>query len=197
MKRANFWKRFTAYMLDVLLLWIALFIVELIIPRSDLYFETDKALTLISENFVIGKMPLTTFLSNYADLIRIADKEQVFLSLANVIFVLIYFCGIPYFFDGQTIGKKLMSIKIARKDNECLTLNSLLIRNIIINGLGSLLISLVCIFILPGKLYFAVTSIFGIIQILLVIISGFMVLYRKDKRGLQDIFSKTRVVLDK
>lgn len=197
MKRANFWKRFTAYMLDVLLLWIALFIVELIIPRSDLYFETDKALTLISENFVIGKISLSTFLSGYADLIRIADKEQVFLSLANVIFILVYFCGIPYFFDGQTIGKKLMGIKIARKDNECLTLNSLLIRNIIINGLGSLLISLVCIFILPGKLYFAVTSIFAIIQILLVIISGFMVLYRKDKRGLQDIFSKTRVVLDK
>lgn len=197
MKKANFWKRFTAYMLDVLLLWIALFIVELIIPRSDLYFETDKALTLISENFVIGKISLSTFLSGYADLIRIADKEQVFLSLANVIFILVYFCGIPYFFDGQTIGKKLMGIKIARKDNECLTLNSLLIRNIIINGLGSLLISLVCIFILPGKLYFVVTSIFGIIQILLVIISGFMVLYRKDKRGLQDIFSKTRVVLDK
>lgn len=197
MKRANFWKRFTAYMLDVLLLWIALFIVELIIPRSDLYFETDRALTLISENFVIGKISLTTFLNGYADLIRIADKEQVFLSLANVIFILIYFCGIPYFFDGQTIGKKLMGIKIARKDNECLTLNSLLIRNIIINGLGSLLISLVCIFILPGRLYFVVTSIFGIIQILLVIISGFMVLYRKDKRGLQDIFSKTRVVLDK
>lgn len=197
MKRANFWKRFTAYMLDILLLWIALFIVELIIPRSDLYFETDRALTLISENFVIGKISLSTFLNGYADLIRIADKEQVFLSLANVVFILIYFCGIPYFFDGQTIGKKLMGIKIARKDNECLTLNSLLIRNIIINGLGSLLISLVCIFILPGRLYFVVTSIFGIIQILLVIISGFMVLYRKDKRGLQDIFSKTRVVLDK
>ena len=76
-------------------------------------------------------------------------------------------------------------------------MNSLLIRNIVINGLGSLLTSLVCIFILPGKLYFIVTSIFGIIQILLVIISGFMVLYRKDKRGLQDIFSKTKVVLEK
>ena len=197
MKKANFGKRFTAYMIDVLLLWLTLFAVKLIIPTSELYINTDKALTLISENFVVGKISLSTFLSGYADLIRITDKEQLFLSLANVIFILIYFCGIPYFFDGQTIGKKLMGIKIARKDNECLTLNSLLIRNIIINGLGSLLVSLVCIFILPGKLYFIVTSIFGIIQILLVIISGFMVLYRKDKRGLQDIFSGTKVVLDK
>lgn len=197
MKNANFWKRLTAYMIDIFLLWIALFIVELIIPRSNLYFETDRALTLISEQFVVGKISITTFLNGYANLIRIADKEQLFLSLANVIFIMIYFCAMPYFFDGQTFGKKIMGIKIARKDKECLTLKSLLIRNIVINGLGSLLTSLVCIFILPGKLYFAVTSIFGIIQILLVIISGFMVLYRKDKRGLQDIFSGTKVVLDK
>ncbi|MEI3529573.1 MAG: RDD family protein [Bacilli bacterium] len=197
MKRANFWKRFTAYMIDVLLLWLTLFIIELIIPVSDLYISTDKALTAISENFVTGKISLATFLNGYATLIRIADKEQLFLSLTNVIFILIYFCAIPYFFDGKTIGKKLMGIKIARKDGECLTLNSLLIRNMVINGLASLLISLVCIFILPGKIYFIVTSIFGIIQILLVIASGFMVLYRKDKRGLQDIFSQTNVVLDK
>jgi uncharacterized RDD family membrane protein YckC len=197
MENAKFVKRFTAYMIDIFLLWTALFIVELIIPRSDLYFQTDKALTLISENFVIGKISFSAFINGYADLIRIADKEQLFLSLTNVIFILIYFCAMPYFFDGQTFGKKIMGIKIARKDKECLTLKSLLIRNIVINGLGSLLTSLVCIFILPGKLYFIVTSIFGIIQILLVIISGFMVLYRKDKRGLQDIFSKTKVVLEK
>ena len=100
MKKANFGKRFTAYMIDVLLLWLTLFAVKLIIPTSELYINTDKALTLISENFVVGKISLSTFLSGYADLIRIADKEQLFLSLANVIFILIYFCGIPYFFDG-------------------------------------------------------------------------------------------------
>lgn len=197
MKKANFWKRFTAYMIDVLLLWLTLFIIELIIPVSDLYISTDKALTVISENFVTVKISLATFLNGYATLIRIADKEQLFLSLTNVIFILVYFCVIPYFFDGKTIGKKLIGIKIARKDGECLTLNSLLIRNMVINGLASLLICLVCIFILPGKIYFIVTSIFGIIQLLLVIVSGFMVLYRKDKRGLQDIFSQTNVILDK
>lgn len=184
-------------MIDILLLWLTLFIVELIIPNSDLFIRTDKTLTLISENFVTGKISLGTFFDSYATLIKIADKEQLFLSLANVIFILLYFCAIPYFFDGKTIGKKIMGIKIARKDKECLTLNSLLIRNMIINGLASLLISLVCIFILPSKLYFGVTSIFGIIQILLVIASGFMVLYRKDKRGLQDILSQTNVILDK
>ena len=89
MKNANFWKRFTAYMLDVFLLWTALFIVELIIPRSNLYFETDRALTLISEQFVVGKISITSFLNSYANLIRIADKEQLFLSLANVIFIMI------------------------------------------------------------------------------------------------------------
>lgn len=197
MKKANFWKRFTAYMIDVLLLWLTLFIVQLIIPVSELYVSTDKALTIISENFVNGKISLINFLNSYATLIRIADKEQLFLSLTNVIFILIYFCAIPYFFDGKTIGKRIMGIKIARRDGACLTLNSLLVRNMVINGLASLLISLVCIFILPGKVYFSVTSIFGIIQILLVITSGFMILYRKDKRGLQDIFSKTSVVLDR
>ena len=78
MKKANFWKRFTAYMIDVLLLWLTLFIVQLIIPVSELYVSTDKALTIISENFVNGKISLINFLNSYATLIRIADKEQLF-----------------------------------------------------------------------------------------------------------------------
>ena len=130
------------------------------------------------------------------DISLLSKNHAIIAFIVGLLLCLWYLVYLPNK-NGQTFGKKIMGIKIARKDKECLTLKSLLIRNIIINGLGSLLTSLVCIFILPGKLYFIVTSIFGIIQILLVIISGFMVLYRKDKRGLQDIFSKTRVVLDK
>jgi uncharacterized RDD family membrane protein YckC len=50
------------------------------------------------------------------------------------------------------------------------------------------------VYLLPSKTYFVIISITGFIQLTLVIISTFMVLYRKDKRGLHDLLGKTKVV---
>ena len=41
--------------------------------------------------------------------------------------------------------------------------------------------------------YFTIENILGIMQIIVVIISGFMVLYKKDNLGLHDILTKTVV----
>ena len=86
-----------------------------------------------------------------------------------------------------------MGIKIKPK-KEKLTLTALIIRNIIVNGLGYTLLSIILLFIFPSNLYFIILSILGIIQFLLVITSCFMIIYRKDLRGLEDIFSQTNVV---
>ena len=56
-----------------------------------------------------------------------------------------------------------------------------------------MLLSILLLYFLPKNVYFYVMIILGFIQFTLVIISAFMVLYRHDRKGLQDLFSKSSI----
>ena len=114
-------------------------------------------------------------------------------SLLNFILLIGAFVIIPYYNKGQTIGKKLLKIKLVKDEGE-LSVNDLIIRNIITNGFGYTLIGFAIMFLVSDNVYFITISILSIIQFLLVLISIFMVLYRHDKKGLQDIICKTSVI---
>ena len=104
----------------------------------------------------------------------------------------IYFVLIPYINKGSTIGKMLFKIKVDKQDGK-LKITDLLIRSFIINGNLYLLILLILLPFVNSLLYFTIENILGIMQIIVVIISGFMVLYKKDNLGLHDILTKTVV----
>ena len=78
-------------------------------------------------------------------------------------------------------------------NDEKVTIVQYLIRNMLLNGLAQVILLLLSLYLLPSSMYFIFSSILTFIQLTLVIISVFMVLYRKDKRGLHDIFSGTKV----
>ena len=47
------------------------------------------------------------------------------------------------------------------------------------------------------EIYLTSNLLLTAVQILLLLIAGFMVIYRKDTRGLHDLIADTRVVLEK
>ena len=104
-----------------------------------------------------------------------------------------YFIITPLITKGYTLGMYINGIKLKGK----LNVKNLLLRNIIATGLMYLLASIILVYTTKDTLYFILLSIFGISQFLLVIISTFMIIYRKDHSGLQDIISKTKIVLAK
>ena len=56
-----------------------------------------------------------------------------------------------------------------------------------------MLLIMLLLYVTPKSIYFSGMVILGFIQFLLVIISAFMVLYRHDQRGLQDILTNTKI----
>ena len=123
------------------------------------------------------------------------DKERILYSLINAVYIIVYFVIIP-FKTKKTFGMYLMRLKYESKD-QSYSVDDLLVRSMITCGLLYLLASLVLIYVLPSIAYFLTNIIFAIIQISLVVISFFMVLYRKDHRGLQDLWSRTVITRDK
>lgn len=197
MKAEGLKNRALAYFIDMLLFIIVILICTTFLKSNQNVAVLNLELDTINELALNHEISINTYLNRYADIMHNLDQEKVMINLINCIFIMGYFVMLPYFFEGRTLGKKILGLKVKRRDGELLMLSDLIIRNLIINGLGFMLISLCILYIAPSMIYFIIATLLGILQILLVIVSVFMVIYRKDNRGLHDVLSETMVVREK
>ena len=187
-------KRICAYLIDMFILFVFIGIGAMLTNVT----ENEKALRLelseMNEKAVMRETSITSYLFHLSEISQDIDREHVAVGFINLVFVFIYFVFIPFFMEGKTFGKALMKIRVVDESGGEATIHSLVIRNVVLNGLLYLFLSLLFIYIVPGILYLLMISILGIIQLALVIFSVFMVLYRKDGVGLHERLSHTRVV---
>ncbi len=195
MNKAKLSQRILAYLIDLIIIIILISLIEKILPNDNL--QTLNKLFNDTTNLYANKqISFSIYFNQAALLYKQLDKARIMNSVINAILIFIYFIFIPYFFDGKTIGKKILKIKTIRNDKECLSLKNLVIKNMIDTGLMYMLFSLMLIYILPGTAYFITVIILSLLQIILIIISIIMIAKRKDKRGLNDILSGTKVIKD-
>lgn len=187
-------KRLTAFIIDIL-------VTSTILSIFNMFFLDNKAISILNSKFndinelVLNKtIKFNDYMINFADIVKGLSEEYLFSMIFSIIISFIYFVLIPYYKNGQTLGLNIMKIKIASIEDEEIRIPSLLIRSVIINGILYNYIVLILLYIMPSMSYFISVSILGIMQLLLVIASIFMVLYKRDKKGLQDILSKSVVV---
>ena len=153
--RANFKKRALAYTIDINILGLILLLVNVIVPKDEK--DINVKLNSLNETYLNKEISFNDYLEEYSIISYEIDKNNIIYTIVNVIFVMIYFIIMPFIFNGQTIGKKIMKIKLVKEDK--LTITSLVIRNLIINGLGYMLLSLILIHILKPYSYFIITTI--------------------------------------
>ncbi len=189
-----FKKRLPAYIIDILIVSIILYFISLLIPTSSNLNNLNNELLEINNNFIKGELGIRTYLNQYATIFYSMDKELFLTSLINVFICIIYFVVIPLYNNGQTIGKKKLGIKIVSKDDKDATANSLILRYLMIDGIGVSILSMCSLFIINGLNYLIITSILNFLQFLVVVISIFMVLYRHDFKSLPDLIAGTKVI---
>lgn len=190
----GFKKRFVAYLIDLLIIGFILGMVVTFKEKDEEVIELNKDLNLVEELYVNEEISYDDYFERVTVIIQDIDKECVVYTMVNILLIVGYFIILPFLCNGQTLGKRIFKIKIEPNEKEKLSIVNYIIRNIIINGLGYMVLMLLILYLLPSKTYFIFESIFSFIQITLVIISISMVLYRKDKSGLHDILSGTKVV---
>ncbi len=193
--KASLGKRMSAYLIDLIILLIILGLIGL------LYKPDVTSLTAQMDNITLkyanGDISFTSYMTDLSFIYKQIDTINIFLNLINVLYIIAYFVILPYLNHGQTIGKKLMNIEVKARSNQSLSLTSLLIRNLIINGLLYFVTVIICCLIIPDNIYFTVITILGLIQLTLLFISIIMTLTRRDKRGLHDILAGTWVATTK
>lgn len=189
----NFLKRFVAYFIDLIILSIIVSFVSSLFSNDNIGILNGE-LTGLGNSFAEGEIETGVFLNRYSSLIFSLDKEMYISNLITVVIYVLYFVLFPLYNKGMSIGKKLMGIKIVNDDESSVDCNRLLIRYLLMNGLGITILSLCLIFILNEMYYMFFLGIFGILQFLVFIISVFMVLYRGDKKSLPDLIAGTKVI---
>ena len=193
MNKSNFSKRLVAYILDAIIVSLIFSVLTMFIKESNNLINLNNQLNTISENFINKTITMKEYFNQYSSIEYLVNKEMFLQNLFSLILMIGYFVILPYYYNGQTIGKKMMKIKIV-KEADKLTINDLALRNLLANGIAMTFIELALIFLIKDTPYFITISILSFIQFLLVITSVFMILYRKDKKALHDIICKTLVV---
>lgn len=195
--QAKFSRRLYAFLIDVFIILCVSFSLNLLIPKNHNIVVLESELTDVRSDYLKREIDTSIYLNRYATIQKSLDQQYIPNNILNVILIFGYFVLLPYYWNGKTIGKKLLKIKIVKSDTkEKVSLNDYLLRTLIINGVACFIVSMCVVFLVPDFEYFMVTTIFGIIQFLLVIISSFMIIYRHDKKGVQDLVSGTQVVIE-
>lgn len=190
---ATFLQRFFAYIIDILIIVILLNLVTYNInfdKRNDLSSEITNYLTEYDPTDVESANKLLDLQYQY-------NKASVLVDTVSVMITVGYFIVFQYFNKGQTIGKKLLKIKISGKDNKNVGIGQLVLRSIIIYQILVNIINLVLISTVDKMLYLNIYSILTAVQSIFIVITMLFILYRKDKRGLHDIMSGTYVVVER
>lgn len=195
-------KRISAYLIDILFIFIVIGLIseiKFINPYYDKYIEAYEKYNEILEDYTNEKISDKEFNNYYNKNYYLVSKYSVSYNIVIVVAILLYFGVFQKFNKGQTIGKKIMRIRVvSNTDNEDVSLLRYLIRTlpmyyIYIGGLIPLIINTILVFILNDNNFMNITMVVSYLFLFVAILSFVFICIRKDERGLQDIIAKTKV----
>ncbi len=190
---AGFFKRLMAYIIDLILVLLISTTISAGINTNTKDYE--EQLSNVMNDYMEGEVTIDDYLSQTKDLTYSIQKENIMVNIISCVITIGYYIVFTYLNKGQSIGKKLLKIKIVDKETkEAPSIKAIILRSIIIYSIISGLFNIIFINLLNKNIYFIGYNFLATIEEILIIVSAFMILYRKDKRGLQDIIAKTEVI---
>ena len=191
--KASFFKRMGAFVIDY-------FIVLVIASLITMGFNTNKNNDLNSqmnqlisdyqnEKITIDEYKDETYKLNYE-----LQKENIIVNIVTITLYIGYFVVFATLNKGQTLGKKLLKIRVVNKNNDKPSIWNMLVRSLFIYNIISILFSTVAVNLLNINTFTYIYTTLGYIEYFVIIISFFMVIYKKDGRGLHDMIAGTNVI---
>ena len=195
---STFFDRLAAYFIDTVVITIITLIISFSLPEisgpaHERVLELDEQLTAseITPQEYLDEYVNTPLQYNY-------QKEALVPSIISVVVVIAYFVVFQYMNKGQTLGKKLMHIRVVNENNgKTVNIGIGFLRSIFILNISSSILSILYLYIFNKKYYFYAYVITVGIENLFIIVSTLFILYRKDNRGLHDIMTKTKVIKER
>lgn len=196
MKNDNLiFKRIGAYLIDyVLILIISMVFVYLPInPKQNAYMEVSEKYTQVMEDYMSEKIGMEEFTKKTNELSYDMNKNGAVYIGCNILVAFLYFGVFAFVTEGQTLGKKLMKIKIVTKENKTAKIYQYFIRTFLINGVIMNIITLIAINF-SRSTYFSIYTKASNINLAFLLIVFLSITFSTTGRGVHDYIAGTKVI---
>ncbi len=195
MKKATFTNRLLAYLIDSIIVLlvsspIAICIHKNIFLKQDLEHE----LKTITKEYTNQNIDMNTYLEKTQDLNYQIQKESLSTNVVYLIVSIIYYVVFQYLNKGQTLGKKLLKIKVVNKEGNTPSLYQMILRTFITNQIFTYLVTILLVLLATKEQFLSLYQTLNSLATIFIIVSALMILYTNNLQGLHDKMAKTLVV---
>lgn len=187
-------KRIIAFVIDVVIISLVVSLINLlpIDPYQEKYKDTyEKYNEVVKKSSEDGSHD---YKDEIIELNYEVYKYRTYSSIISATALILYFGVVPLIMNGQTIGKKIMKLKIVSINDKKLNFWKYLIRIVILNNIWLSLINVGAVYIVSGVKFYYVTYVISMLSSLIYMLNLIMVMFRKDNRGLHDMVVGTKVI---
>lgn len=194
--RALFVQRLVAFMIDIMIVSMIVSVISYPFRDYEKVEKMEKESSQLMEKYMYSEIDMEDFISQYVDIYYQMARDNGFVSLLSIFVGICYYVVYQIYHKGQTIGKKLMKIRIV-SDHGDLFMNQMIMRSFLANFVLINLISFLLMLFSSKYTYFYSSGILELIQYIIVFISIFMIVFRKDGCAVHDLLVQTKVVREK
>lgn len=185
-------KRIVAYIIDVCLVSLVVGLLNYlpIDPYKEKYQDTYKSYQEYVENSNGSSSNEEEIKAYTYDL----AKYRTYSSMYSAGALIIYFGIIQYALKGQTVGKKLMKIRVVSNNDKKLTVWNYILRIVILNNVIFTFINIGGVYVFNVDKYYYLSYVVSMLTSLVSLLILMMIMFRNDGRGLHDYLANTKVV---
>ena len=195
------YKRFCAYLLDIFFIYLLLSLItsiKFINPTYDKFAESYEKYSEVIDRYTNKEISLNEMQELNKDNFYNVTKYSISSNVVIIVGVLLYFGVFQKYNHGQTLGKKIMKIRVTSNNDKKVNIWKYLLRTlpmyfVFIGSIIAILINSILVFILGSANYMQISSIITYVFLGIGIIDLVMMIIRKDNRGLHDILANTKV----
>lgn len=195
MEKAYFFPRILAYIIDMLIVSFIVFLIGSVIPMNSNKDTLQKEAISLQEKYLNGEITSEEFIRQNAYITYDIDHASVMEYIVEIVVMIFYFIIFQFYNRGQTLGKKLMGLRVVGIEGRELTMNDYIYRSMILNAILANILVVILVLFMNRDYYFYVVGPLQFVQFVVLLVTIFMVLFRKDGRGLHDMGGHSKVIM--
>ena len=188
-------KRIIAFVIDIVIVSLVVSLINLLPldPYKDKYKDAyEKYNEVVQKSTEDDK---NDYKDEIIELNYEVYKYRTYSSMFSATALILYFGVLPLVMNGQTLGKKIMKLRVVSNNEKKLNFWKYLIRIVILNNIWLSLINIGAVYVVSGVKFYYVTYVISMLSSLIYMLNLIIVMFRKDNRGLHDMVAGTKVIL--